>query len=378
MASVDSNSILDGCLVNLKPSTVDKLSQLLNPKKIIHSPQGQLRDWRGLAEFLGCGMLQVQNLERPGMNPFKELLKIGGKDLTVNRFVEFLEKMDRYDVVDDTIALMENDLYELSVQATSVMNSTSINTSQILTVDDYDYQHLNETYYDAFVLYAREDQEFIDQIVEKMEGEYGLKLCLKDRDLMPGMPFEHKVVTDLISNRCRFVLPIFSPNFLNSEDEYGLNFAEALAIEKGCRKIIPCIYQTCTLPKSLAFYTRLDYTRTNPYWDFWDKMRKSIADPSVKISEKPKENKGSESLASVVKLPEKKLLVGEVSSFTEKQSIKDPVEPAAPSSTPNSYQEMLSESSLSTTEPKSRWFEKINKKFKKKSSSKQKVKATAF
>ena len=43
MASVDSNSILDGCLVNLKPSTVDKLSQLLNPKKIIHSPQGQLR-----------------------------------------------------------------------------------------------------------------------------------------------------------------------------------------------------------------------------------------------------------------------------------------------------------------------------------------------
>lgn len=47
---------------------------------------------------------------------------------------------------------------------------------------------------------------------------------------MPGMPFEHKVVTDLISNRCRFVLPVFSPNFLNSEDEYGLNFAEALAI----------------------------------------------------------------------------------------------------------------------------------------------------
>jgi hypothetical protein len=64
------------------------------------------RDWRGLAEFIGCDVLQVQNLERPGMNPFKELLKIGGKDLTVNRFVEFLEKMDRYDVVDDTIALM--------------------------------------------------------------------------------------------------------------------------------------------------------------------------------------------------------------------------------------------------------------------------------
>ena len=46
----------------------------------------------------------------------------------------------------------------------------------LITTDDYDYQHLNETYYDAFVLYAREDQEFINQIVEKMEGEYGLKV----------------------------------------------------------------------------------------------------------------------------------------------------------------------------------------------------------
>jgi hypothetical protein len=45
--------------------------------------------------------------------------------------------------------------------------------------DDYDYQHLNETYYDAFVLYAREDQEFVNQIVAKMEGEYGLKVKIK-------------------------------------------------------------------------------------------------------------------------------------------------------------------------------------------------------
>lgn len=93
---------------------------------------------------------------------------------------------------------------------------------------------------------------------------------------------------------------------------------------------------------------------------------------------KQKENKMSDSLAAVVKLPEKKLLVDEIPSLTTKQSIKDPVEPTAPSSTANSYQEMFSVSTLSTTEPKSRWFEKFNNKLKKKSSSKQKVKATAF
>ena len=50
---------------------------------------------------------------------------------------------------------------------------------------------------------------------------------------MAGLPFEHQIVTELISNRCRFVLPIFSPNFLNSEDnKFVVNFSEALGIGK--------------------------------------------------------------------------------------------------------------------------------------------------
>lgn len=58
-----------------------------------------------------------------------------------------------------------------------------------------------------------------------------LQLCLKDRDLIAGLPFEHQAVTELITNRCRFVVPIFSPNFLNSEDnKFFVNFTEALGI----------------------------------------------------------------------------------------------------------------------------------------------------
>ena len=131
-------------------------------------------------------------------------------------------------------------------------------------------------------------------------------MCLKDRDFVAGLPFEHQAVTELISNRCRFVLPIFSPNFLNSEDnKFVVNFSEALGIgssvlysiqligfvnwrcftERGCRKIVPCVYQQCDLPKSVSYYTRLDFTRQNPYWDFWDKMKKSLANPSAPPSE---------------------------------------------------------------------------------------------
>lgn len=54
--------------------------------------------------MMGCEMLTIQNLEKT-TNPFGAFFN-QIKDLTVNQFIEYLEKMDRYDVIDDTIALM--------------------------------------------------------------------------------------------------------------------------------------------------------------------------------------------------------------------------------------------------------------------------------
>ena len=105
--------------------------------------------------------------------------------------------------------------------------------------------------YNAFVLYAPEDINFVKLLRENMEDRFGLKvhfqhlrnfkinwsksfvqLFLKDRDdLLAGLPFEFQAVTEFISNHCRFVLPIFSPRFLDFEDNsYFVSFAEALAI----------------------------------------------------------------------------------------------------------------------------------------------------
>ena len=58
---------------------------------------------------MGCDMLTIQNLEKTS-NPFAGLIN-QAKNLTANQFIEFLEKMDRYDVVDDTIALMGTTSY---------------------------------------------------------------------------------------------------------------------------------------------------------------------------------------------------------------------------------------------------------------------------
>ena len=54
-----------------------------------------------------------------------------------------------------------------------------------------------------------------------------------------------------------------------------------------CRKVIPCLYQACTMPQSMTYYSKLDFTRSSDFYDFWDKMRKSIEQPSLPSREDP-------------------------------------------------------------------------------------------
>ncbi|XP_046636987.1 myeloid differentiation primary response protein MyD88-like [Daphnia pulicaria] len=383
MASFDNNSHLDGYLCSLRTTTFAKLSNMLNPTKVLLTDDGHLRDWRGLAELMGCDMLVIQNLEKTS-NPFAGLIS-QVKDLTANQLIEYLEKMDRYDVVDDTIALMENDLYLASRQTN--LQETKQDIPQIVTIGDQEQFSEDGTLvqYDAFVLYAREDQEFVNTVVKKIEGEYGMKLCLKDRDFIAGLPFEHQAVTELISNRCRFVLPIFSPNFLNSEDnKFVVNFSEALGIERGCRKIVPCVYQQCDLPKSVRYYTRLDFTRQNPYWDFWDKMKKSLADPSAPPSERTdKINISTTENNTEQKYPARLSPKGDLSEKSKSYPENVPATCSKSSSSGEQkenkllHEEVVQEMPERGRETK-HWLKKMWKKSKKKSVDKQKVKVLAF
>ncbi|XP_057367721.1 uncharacterized protein LOC130688721 isoform X2 [Daphnia carinata] len=382
MASCDNTAHLDGYLFSLRASTLATLSNMLNPTKVLLSDDGHFRDWRGVAELMGVDVLIIQNLERTS-SPFASLIS-QAKNLTANKLIEYLEKMDRYDVIDDTIAVMENDLYLASRQ--SISNRIQSQSPQLVTIGDQECysEHGTLVQYDAFVLYAREDQEFVDRVVEKMEGEYGMKLCLKERDFIAGLPFEHQAVTELISNRCRFVLPIFSPNFLNSEDnKFVVNFSEALGIERGCRKIVPCLYQQCDLPKSVRYYTRLDFTRQNPYWDFWDKMKKSLADPSALPNERMSKLDGFTTDSN----PEKKDLAqsspnGEISEKSKYSS--EPVPAICPNPNINGElkenkvpQDETVPQELQTTRQTKHWLKKMLKISNKKSSAKQKVKVLA-
>lgn len=66
-----------------------------------------------------------------------------------------------------------------------------------------------------------------------MENEYGLKLCVKERDLVAGIAFEHRAIIELISERCNRLIVIISPAYLKSQvNKFVVNYAVALGIGK--------------------------------------------------------------------------------------------------------------------------------------------------
>ncbi|XP_026666950.1 myeloid differentiation primary response protein MyD88 isoform X2 [Ceratina calcarata] len=254
-------------------------------------------DWRGLAHL--CKLSgELMPLLTFHVDPSVYILTVWGqnqKHITLKDFRTVLEEIERWDILDDTVKLFERDakryLEELEkAQASAEIIANDID-QKVLTVGDLHRlrQGLENQYYDAFLLYADEDTKFATEVVDKLENQYNLKLCLKDRDLIVGVTFEHEAIMTLISERCNRLIVIISPNFLNSSaNKFFLNYAQALSIDKKQRKIVPCLYQKCKLPQQLNYMFILDYNRVGLY-DFWGKLRDSVETPtrlgeSLKVS----------------------------------------------------------------------------------------------
>ncbi|XP_024888101.1 myeloid differentiation primary response protein MyD88 isoform X2 [Temnothorax curvispinosus] len=274
-------------LVAATVATRQIVATMLNPMKVLPSDNGLPRDWRGLAHLLELSMDVVSLLTShsdPTMHMFTMLDK-NKKDITMKNFQAIMEQMDRWDIIDDTEALFQSDAERyLEHRQRAQVSADPIDEcdEEILTLGDIhrSRQGLKTQYYDAFLLYVEEDNDFAKEMVEKLETQFNLKLCLKDRDLVAGVQFEHDAVMKLISDRCNRLLVIVSPSFLKSSaNKFFLNYTTALSIEKRQRKIIPCIYKSCELPVQLRYIYNLDYNHKGLY-DFWGKLRDSIQVPN--------------------------------------------------------------------------------------------------
>lgn len=130
--------------------------------------------------------------------------------------------------------------------------------------------------YDAFVIFHDNDVEFASELIDRCE-KMGYQLCVKDRDLLGGLSFESEAILNLISKRCVHLIIIVSKAFLKSPMQIFItNYGQALGIEQGNRKVIPCLIEECELPQMLRFCFRLDFHRNNKLFNFWDKLDKSL------------------------------------------------------------------------------------------------------
>ncbi|KAI1289171.1 Myeloid differentiation primary response protein MyD88 [Halotydeus destructor] len=270
------------------------LSQSLNPEQILMTFKGLPRDHRGLAELIGLSYAELKNYQRD-VDPTKVLLEAMGVSTVQRTFGDLmmmLEQLERFDVVEDIKPLLLNDYKVYNERKTQIKNGTNTvvsvleppltqESSALYTIEDA--VNGGVTLYDAYVCYAEADRDFVTKLAEFLESSaIGLKLLIKDRDLLSGS-MEHDAIMNLIERRCRKFLIILSPEFLESpECEFQTRFATGLAIEQRCRKLIPVIFKECNLPPMIRLLSKIDLSKndkTSAGWS-WNKLILSIKGPS--------------------------------------------------------------------------------------------------
>ncbi|GJQ87469.1 putative TIR domain protein [Trypoxylus dichotomus] len=254
--------------------TLGIVSNLLNPTKYIPTKDHLLRDWRGLAELIGCTREDISSLDR-SVDPTLNVLKKWSeeKESLISSFLLFLQKMDRYDVFDDIIELVIVD-----INSRKVIASQNVDTSLFITMKDRELlqQGLPPKQYHASMLYADDDEQFVVDVVKILEEKYKLDIFLKQRDLVGGT-IEHEATLKIIAERSNRLIIILTPAFLKStENKYIMSFAQSIEIDQRKRKIIPCIYKDCQIPYELRPLHKLYYRKSGMFCNFYEKLYSSI------------------------------------------------------------------------------------------------------
>lgn len=284
MSTFRRNEVGEVSIRVMRPQTIPLFEAQLDSLKVLLTKQGYHRDWRGLAELAG---LDVAAMGSGKISPTKYTMnEWGKKGGCVKELWLYLETMDRFDVIDDTLEAIYSDYDRVDGKVPTlpppdeqIIDELAIMDSNILTIDDKNNlaNGMGLQSYDALVLSSDEDSDFVQEMVEKLEGEYNLKLVLKDRDLLGGLHLEPEIIVRLITERCNRVIVVLSPEFLNSNTNiYFTNFAQSLSIEQRRRILIPCLTKPCQKPALISFCHSLDYYRAKGYWNYWEKLRDSI------------------------------------------------------------------------------------------------------
>lgn len=234
---------------NLPISRRLQLSGYLNSEQILLADNGLARDYRGIAQQLQFNSLEMGKLARM-LDPFEGMLTYQRvSKLPVDELLRLILNIGRYDVLDDTVDGLLDDL--------KIEQGKSAN-DQLLLYDSANCP--DKIWYDAYVCYADSDLDFVQTLVTHLET-LGLRLYIRERDQIGG-EWVYESFSRLIKHQCRHVLVILSPEFLQCSDcAFQSQLATGLAIETRSRLLIPIIYKHCEIPSIIKFLTKIDMTR---------------------------------------------------------------------------------------------------------------------
>ncbi|NWR70509.1 MYD88 protein, partial [Centropus unirufus] len=276
-------------LIALNYGVRRRLGLFLNPRAAAAA------DWTALAEELGCEYLEIRRLEgRP--DPTAALLEEwqgrcpGGA--TVGRLLDVLRDLGRDDVLLDLAGSVEEDckkyLQRKQEQADQPLQVPAVDssvpkTSELMGITTRDDPYGNgPEMFDAFICYCQKDLQFVQEMIRELEQtEFKLKLCVFDRDVLPGTCV-WSISGELIEKRCRRMVVVISDDYLESDEcDFQTKFALSLSPGARLKRLIPvkCKSMKNEFPSILRFITICDYTNPCTKKWFWTRLAKSLMLP---------------------------------------------------------------------------------------------------
>uniref|UniRef100_A0A8C6PJA9 Myeloid differentiation primary response protein MyD88 n=1 Tax=Nothobranchius furzeri TaxID=105023 RepID=A0A8C6PJA9_NOTFU len=273
-------------LIALNVSVRKKLGLYLNIKHTVAA------DWMDVAQAMGFDYLEIQNYETCE-NPTKAVLKdwAARKEATVAKLLSILDEKDRKDILEDLRPQIVEDVRkykenlekksEPPVQVPEVDSCVPKTPERVgITVED-DPEGAPEMF-DAFICYCQSDFQFVHEMIRELEQtQYKLKLCVFDRDVLPGSCV-WTITSELIERRCKRMVVVISDEYLESDAcDFQTKFALSLCPGARSKRLIPVIYKPMSkqFPSILRFLTVCDYTRPCTQAWFWVRLAKALSLP---------------------------------------------------------------------------------------------------
>ncbi|XP_070535474.1 myeloid differentiation primary response protein MyD88-like [Ptychodera flava] len=267
--------------MHLQQKTRNLLSRFLNVNL-------RGKDWRDVADEMEYDYLTICNWEQE-RDPMGCLLRDWQRDdkHTVGKLLSILRDLEREDVLRDVRRSLEKDLtvwlesqrnHPVQVNevteshpSTSYPNLPQTEELRGITLRDKPSGPI-ETF-DAYVCFCEEDRDIVHTMMRVLEKPpYNLKLCVDFRDLVPGAAYV-TATAELIRNRCKRMIIVLSPEFLESE-ACDFQAKVALTFSPGARmkRIVPIMYKRCVVPPILKHVTICNFTKVDLQEWFWERL----------------------------------------------------------------------------------------------------------